>query len=191
MIELSDKTTAAADIYAGTSSTTHDVLAETPQFHKVYLRVMFTDNDQADSSRTMRVFVTSAGGAYTYIDATLFLKTPADEGEPSVFTLGPMIVGGGEDIRLRISASDNSEDIDISIRSWLLSDDIDYALSWAAAPAVPTTNSLTERIKTLGTDVTTLLGRVTATLFAGITSLGKWIGALAGKTADAPTLAEI
>jgi hypothetical protein len=40
-------------------------------------------------------------------------------------------------------------------------------------------------------DVTTLLGRITSTLFSGITYLGRWLGAIAGKTADATTQTEI
>jgi hypothetical protein len=40
-------------------------------------------------------------------------------------------------------------------------------------------------------DVTTLLSRITATLFSGITYLSRWLGALAGKTADASTQTEI
>jgi hypothetical protein len=40
-------------------------------------------------------------------------------------------------------------------------------------------------------DVTTLLGRITATLFSGITHLSRWLGALAGKTADSATQTEI
>jgi hypothetical protein len=46
-------------------------------------------------------------------------------------------------------------------------------------------------ISTINTNVNTLLSRVTETLFSGITSLGKWLGAIAGKTADAATRAEI
>jgi hypothetical protein len=38
---------------------------------------------------------------------------------------------------------------------------------------------------------TTLLARLPATFFAGITSLAKWLGIIAGKTADAGTLAEV
>jgi hypothetical protein len=40
-------------------------------------------------------------------------------------------------------------------------------------------------------DLTTLLGRITATLFSGITYLSRWLGALAGKAADASTQTEI
>jgi hypothetical protein len=40
-------------------------------------------------------------------------------------------------------------------------------------------------------DVTTLLGRITSTLFSGITYLSRWLGALAGKTADSATQTEI
>ena len=40
-------------------------------------------------------------------------------------------------------------------------------------------------------DTETLLGRVTTTLFTGITSLASWLGVLAGKTADTTTRAEI
>lgn len=39
--------------------------------------------------------------------------------------------------------------------------------------------------------VTTLLTRIPSTLFAGITYLARWLGAIAGKTADSGTLAEI
>ena len=47
-------------------------------------------------------------------------------------------------------------------------------------------------LTSLQTDVTTLLGRVTATLFSGITSLAEWLGLLAGKqTPDATALTEI
>jgi hypothetical protein len=40
-------------------------------------------------------------------------------------------------------------------------------------------------------NVTALVTRIPATLFAGITSLAKWLGVLAGKTADATTRGEI
>jgi phage gp36-like protein len=46
-------------------------------------------------------------------------------------------------------------------------------------------------VTAIQTDVTTLLGRITANLFSGITYLKNWLGTLAGKTADATTLAEI
>ena len=46
-------------------------------------------------------------------------------------------------------------------------------------------------VNAIQTDVTTLLGRITANLFSGITYLKNWLGTLAGKTADATTLAEI
>lgn len=41
------------------------------------------------------------------------------------------------------------------------------------------------------TNVSTLLTRITSSLFTGITSLRSWLGALAGKTADTTTRAEI
>ena len=40
-------------------------------------------------------------------------------------------------------------------------------------------------------DTQTLTSRITSTLFSGITRLGRWLGLLAGKTADASTLAEV
>lgn len=46
-------------------------------------------------------------------------------------------------------------------------------------------------LTTVGTNVTTLLDRITANLFAGITSMAAWLGVLAGKSPDAGTLAEI
>jgi hypothetical protein len=47
------------------------------------------------------------------------------------------------------------------------------------------------KVDAVATDVTTLLGRITSTLFSGITYLSRWLGALAGKTADTTTRAEI
>jgi hypothetical protein len=43
----------------------------------------------------------------------------------------------------------------------------------------------------VATNVTALVNRIPETLFAGITSLAKWLGVLAGKTADATTRGEI
>lgn len=41
--------------------------------------------------------------------------------------------------------------------------------------------ALASSLSTLQTDVTTLLGRITSTLFSGITSLAQWLGLIAGK----------
>ena len=41
------------------------------------------------------------------------------------------------------------------------------------------------------TDTGNLVNRITSTLFSGMTSLGRWLGLLAGRTADSTTLAEI
>jgi len=46
-------------------------------------------------------------------------------------------------------------------------------------------------LATVDSNVDTLVARITSTLFDGITSMASWLGALAGKTADASTLAEI
>ena len=46
-------------------------------------------------------------------------------------------------------------------------------------------------LATVDSNVDTLVARITSTLFSGITSLASWLGALAGKSADAGTLAEI
>jgi cell division protein ZapA (FtsZ GTPase activity inhibitor) len=43
----------------------------------------------------------------------------------------------------------------------------------------------------VATNVTDLVARIPATLFAGITSLANWLGAIAGKTADSTTRAQI
>jgi hypothetical protein len=52
-------------------------------------------------------------------------------------------------------------------------------------------NDLKADVTQIQTDVGTLLTRIPAPLFAGITSLAKWFGLLAGKTADAGALAEL
>jgi len=46
-------------------------------------------------------------------------------------------------------------------------------------------------LATVDGNVDTLVARITSSLFDGITSMASWLGALAGKTADASTLAEI
>jgi hypothetical protein len=43
----------------------------------------------------------------------------------------------------------------------------------------------------VATNVTALVTRIPATLFAGITSLANWLGAIAGKTADSTTRSQI
>jgi hypothetical protein len=55
----------------------------------------------------------------------------------------------------------------------------------------PAGASIAVDIAAVKTDTGTLVTRITNTLFSGITYLSKWLGAIAGKTADAPTLAEI
>jgi hypothetical protein len=74
----------------------------------------------------------------------------------------------------------------IAIQSGLAShqDAVDLA-SGIAGTATQTS------VNAIATNVGTLLTRVSSTLFSGVTSMGKWLGALAGKTADADTLAEI
>lgn len=54
-----------------------------------------------------------------------------------------------------------------------------------------TAGTLGKAISDTESDVTTLLSRITSTLFSGITSLADWLGIMSGKTADATTLAEI
>lgn len=51
--------------------------------------------------------------------------------------------------------------------------------------------SVSEDIAAVKTDTGNLVTRITSTLFSGITSFANWLGALAGKTADTPTRAEI
>lgn len=46
-------------------------------------------------------------------------------------------------------------------------------------------------VSSIETKVDTLLARITSTLFSGITYLSRWLGAIAGKTADTSTRAEI
>jgi len=46
-------------------------------------------------------------------------------------------------------------------------------------------------LATVDSNVDTLVARITSTLFDGITSMASWLGALAGKSTDASTLAEI
>jgi len=54
-----------------------------------------------------------------------------------------------------------------------------------------TLKTLSDQLDTIKTDTGNLVSRITANLFSGITSLANWLGALAGKTADTATRAEI
>ena len=147
MIELSDKTVASSNIYAANAVATFDATPENPTFHKVFVNVKFTDNDQGDSSRNMNVRVYS--NVSTYIDTNMFFETTGDAGEPSYFALGPFVVGGDETVVVNIESSDNTEDIDIGIRAWLLSDDVQYFMDYRAAETTPTANSHTQRIRAI------------------------------------------
>lgn len=55
----------------------------------------------------------------------------------------------------------------------------------------PDGDSVSEDIAAVKADTSSLVSRITATLFSGITSLASWLGALAGKTADTATRSEI
>ena len=65
------------------------------------------------------------------------------------------------------------------------------ALAASAVTEIQAGLATSSAVAAVQSDVTTLLGRVTATLFSGITYLSRWLGALAGKTADASTQTEI
>lgn len=64
--------------------------------------------------------------------------------------------------------------------------------NWAALTVDHTsTGSTGAALSLILTAVNTLTSRIPATLFAGITYLSRWLGAIAGKTADTTTRAEI
>ena len=65
------------------------------------------------------------------------------------------------------------------------------ALAADAVTEIQTGLATSAAVAAVQADVTTLLGRITSTLFSGITYLSRWLGALAGKTADSATQAEI
>ena len=79
----------------------------------------------------------------------------------------------------------------------LPSDPADQSLIIAATDAVmtrlgsPDGASMSADIAAVKTDTGNLATRITANLFSGITYLSRWLGALAGKTADTTTRAEI
>lgn len=57
----------------------------------------------------------------------------------------------------------------------------DSELAADAVTAIQSGLATSSALTTLQTDVTTLLGRITSTLFSGITSLAQWLGLIAGK----------
>lgn len=79
----------------------------------------------------------------------------------------------------------------------LPTDPADQSLIIAATNAVmlrlgdPAGASVSADVAAVKTDTGNLATRVTANLFSGITYMKNWLGIIAGKTADAPTLAEI
>jgi hypothetical protein len=79
----------------------------------------------------------------------------------------------------------------------LPSDPADQSLIVAATDAVmgrlgaPAGASMSADIAAVKTDTGNLVSRITANLFSGITYLSRWLGALAGKTADTTTRTEI
>jgi hypothetical protein len=79
----------------------------------------------------------------------------------------------------------------------LPSDPADQSLVIAATDAVmgrlgaPAGASMSADIAAVKTDTGNLVSRITANLFSGITYLSRWLGALAGKTADTTTRTEI
>lgn len=79
----------------------------------------------------------------------------------------------------------------------LPSDPADQSLVIAATDAVmsrlgvPAGASMSADIAAVKTDTGNLVTRITANLFSGITYLSRWLGALAGKTADTTTRTEI
>lgn len=56
---------------------------------------------------------------------------------------------------------------------------------------VPAGASVSADVAAVKADAASLLSRIPSTLFSGITYLARWLGMLAGKTADSSTLAEI
>jgi hypothetical protein len=65
------------------------------------------------------------------------------------------------------------------------------ALATSAVTEIQNGLATSAALAAVATNVTALVTRIPATLFAGITSLAKWLGVLAGKTADATTRGEI
>lgn len=55
----------------------------------------------------------------------------------------------------------------------------------------PAAGSVSADVAAVKADTASLLGRVTSTLFSGITSVAKWLGCMSGKTSDPTTQAEI
>lgn len=55
----------------------------------------------------------------------------------------------------------------------------------------PAGASVAADVAAVKSDTNALLSRITSTLFSGITYLSRWLGAIAGKTADSTTLTEI
>lgn len=53
------------------------------------------------------------------------------------------------------------------------------------------TANLDNQISTIADGISAILGRIPSTLFAGMTSLARWLGLMSGKTSDTTTLAEM
>jgi phage gp36-like protein len=86
----------------------------------------------------------------------------------------------------RLDAAVSSRPTAAAIRT-----EIDSNSTQLAKLGTPAGASVSADIAAVKSDTGTLVTRITANLFNGITYLKNWLGTLAGKTADATTLAEI
>lgn len=65
------------------------------------------------------------------------------------------------------------------------------AIAASAVTEIQSGLATTSNVSAVEAKVDTLLGRITSTLFSGITYMSRWLGAIAGKTADTTTRLEI
>lgn len=97
----------------------------------------------------------------------------------------PATLQGGTQMICYVASIDD----DVITASALAADAVFEIQSGLATSSAVTT--VEGKVDIIDTNVDTLLARITSTLFSGITYLSRWLGAIAGKTADTTTRTEI
>ncbi|CAB4177894.1 hypothetical protein UFOVP1004_36 [uncultured Caudovirales phage] len=140
----------------------------------------YTVNVQADGSNT-NAFTGRALAAESIANFWKFTVTAATAG-----LYAYQILSGASAV-VAYGWFYSASDVDVTIQD---SNSRDDALTYQRIGA-PAGASIAADIAAIKADTVTLTGRITSTLFSGITSLANWLGALAGSGTSSSTLAEI
>ena len=124
-----------------------DIMPSSPAQHKIMLRIELAYIDLV-ATRNLHLVLTDTGEEGWFYNAYLEVEAAGSEQDNTVVVVGPFLVNGGMTLKL-VMSSDNGDDDSVTYRVYMLSDDLEYYLTWRAAETSPTANSPTERIKAI------------------------------------------